>query len=51
MAYTSPSITASGTTFAQLQAGGASGVLERLIAANSFTARQVALLRAIKVIR
>ena len=34
MAYTSPSITPSGTTFAQFQAGGASGILERLIAAN-----------------
>ena len=34
MAYTSPSITPSGTTFAQFQAGGASGQLERLIAAN-----------------
>lgn len=35
MAYTSPSITASGTTFAQFQAGGASGHMEKLIAANS----------------
>jgi hypothetical protein len=34
MAYTSPSITASGTTFAQLVAGGVSGHLERLITAN-----------------
>ncbi len=34
MAYTSPSITPSGTTFAQFQAGGAGGQLERLIAAN-----------------
>jgi hypothetical protein len=34
MAYTSPSITASGTTFAQFQAGGASRHLENLIAAN-----------------
>ncbi len=34
MAYISPSITASGTTFAQLQAGGASKHLENLIAAN-----------------
>jgi hypothetical protein len=34
MAYTSPSIAPSGTTFAQFQAGGASGILERLIAAN-----------------
>jgi hypothetical protein len=34
MAYTSPTITPSGTTFAQFQAGGASGQLERLIAAN-----------------
>lgn len=34
MAYTSPTIAPSGTTFAQFQAGGASGQLERLIAAN-----------------
>ena len=34
MAYISPSIAPSGTTFAQFQAGGASGQLERLIAAN-----------------
>jgi hypothetical protein len=34
MAYTAPSITASGTTFAQLVAGGVSGHLERLITAN-----------------
>jgi hypothetical protein len=34
MAYTSPSIAPSGTTFAQFQAGGVSGQLERLIAAN-----------------
>jgi hypothetical protein len=32
MSYTPPSITASGTTFAQFQAGGASGHLEKLIA-------------------
>ncbi len=34
MAYTSPSITPSGTTFAQFQAGGTGGQLERLIASN-----------------
>lgn len=34
MAYTSPSIVPSGATFALFQAGGASGILERLIAAN-----------------
>jgi hypothetical protein len=34
MAYTSPTIAPSGTTFAQFQAGGPSGQLERLIAAN-----------------
>ena len=34
MAYISPSITASGTTFAQFQAGGASRHLENLIATN-----------------
>jgi hypothetical protein len=35
MAYISPTIAPSGTTFAQFQAGGVSGQLERLIAANS----------------
>jgi hypothetical protein len=35
MAYANPNIIPSGTTFAQLQAGGASGHLERLIAANA----------------
>jgi hypothetical protein len=34
MAYTSPSITPSGTTFTQFQAGGTGGILERLIAEN-----------------
>jgi hypothetical protein len=34
MAYSAPNILPSGTTFAQLQAGGLSGHLERLIAAN-----------------
>jgi hypothetical protein len=34
MAYTSPIIASSGTTFALFQAGGATGILERLIAAN-----------------
>lgn len=34
MAYTSPTIAPSGTTFSQFQAGGVSGLLERLIAAN-----------------
>jgi len=38
MAYVKPSITASGATFAQLQAGGASGHLELLIAAQAATA-------------
>jgi hypothetical protein len=37
MAYASPSITASGTTFAQFQAGGVSGHLELLIAAQAAT--------------
>jgi hypothetical protein len=37
MSYTAPSITASGTTFAQFQAGGASGHLEKLIAAQAAT--------------
>ncbi len=37
MSYTSPSITASGTTFAQFQSGGFSGHLELLIAAQPMT--------------
>lgn len=37
MAYAAPSITASGTTFAQFQAGGVSGHLEKLIAAQGAT--------------
>jgi len=37
MSYTAPSITASGTSFAQFQAGGASGHLELLIAAQAAT--------------
>jgi hypothetical protein len=35
MSYVSPNILPSGTTFAQFQAGGSSGHLERLIAANA----------------
>lgn len=35
MAYASPNVAPSGATFAQFQAGGASGQLERLIAANA----------------
>ena len=35
MSYANPNVRASGTSFAQFQAGGASGQLERLIAANS----------------
>jgi hypothetical protein len=38
MAYIAPSVTASGTTFAQFQAGGVSGHLEKLIAAQAATA-------------
>jgi hypothetical protein len=38
MSYTAPSVAASGTTFAQFQAGGASGHLELLIAAQAATA-------------
>jgi hypothetical protein len=37
MSYPSPNVTASGTTFAQLQAAGASGHLERLISAQAAT--------------
>jgi hypothetical protein len=48
--YTPPTITASGTTFAQLRAGGASGHLERLIAAQSppLSGRMLSLCRAPK---
>jgi hypothetical protein len=42
MTYTVPSITASGTTFAQFQAGGASGHLEKLITAQVATAAPTA---------
>lgn len=42
MGFTPPSITASGTTFAQFQAGGASGHLEKLIAAQAATAAPTA---------
>jgi hypothetical protein len=37
MAYSAPSVTASGTSFAQFQAGGASGHLELLITAQAAT--------------
>jgi hypothetical protein len=37
MSYTAPTVVASGTTFAQFQAGGASGQLEALIAAQGPT--------------
>jgi hypothetical protein len=37
MAYTNPSVTASGTTFAQFQAGGLSGQIEKLITAAAAT--------------
>src|SRR5262249_22977883 len=37
MAYSNPSVTASGTSFAQFQAGGLSGQLERLITAAAAT--------------
>jgi hypothetical protein len=42
MAYTAPTVVASGTTFAQFQAGGASGHLELLIAAQAATAAPTA---------
>lgn len=38
MSYTAPTVVASGTTFAQFQAGGASGHLEKLITAQAATA-------------
>ena len=38
MSYTAPTVVASGTTFAQFQAGGASGHLELLITAQAATA-------------
>ncbi len=37
MSYTAPTVVASGTTFAQFQAGGASGHLEKLITAQGAT--------------
>jgi hypothetical protein len=37
MSYTAPTVVASGTTFAQFQAGGASGHLEKLITAQAAT--------------
>jgi hypothetical protein len=42
MAYIAPSITTSGATFANLQADGLSGVLEKLIAAQAATAAPTA---------
>jgi len=46
MSYTPPSVTPSGTTFAQFQSGGASGHLERLIAAQAATSNPTAALMA-----
>ena len=46
MSYTTPTIAASGGTFAQLQAGGLSGQVERIIAANGFSGRAVSLIRS-----
>ena len=46
MSYTSPSVTPSGTTFAQFQSGGESGHLERLIAAQLATANPTAAITA-----
>ena len=42
MSYTAPTVVASGTTFAQFQAGGASGHLEKLITAQGPTAAPTA---------
>jgi hypothetical protein len=44
VSYTSPTITASSGTLAQLLAEGLQGHLDRLVAANSFSAYQVSLL-------
>ena len=45
-AYTAPVVTASGGTFAQLQAGGLTGQVERMVTANGgLTVRQVQLIR------
>lgn len=45
MAYTSPTITASSQTFANLQARGLTGHVEGLIAANTFSAEVQRLMR------
>jgi hypothetical protein len=37
MAYQSPSVTSSGTTFAQLRSGGLRGQLDRLATSNAFS--------------
>jgi hypothetical protein len=50
--YTPPSITASGTTFAQFQTGGISGHLERLIAAQTgLSTKAIEMARAGKQVR
>jgi len=46
MAYPTPTITSSSTTFAELQAGGLSAVVERLIASNSVTGAALIATRA-----
>lgn len=47
MAYTAPTITGSSAALADLK-GGASGHLEKLIGANTFTANQTSMIRAFK---
>jgi hypothetical protein len=47
MSYVSPTITASGGTFAQLQAEGWAGHVERVIAANTFSQAQINFIRAL----
>lgn len=46
MAYTAPTITGSSATFSQLLKNGVSGHVKLLIAANTFTAAQASILRA-----
>ena len=46
MAYIAPLVTASGTTFTQFQAGGASGQLERLISAQAATSNPLTAITA-----
>lgn len=48
MAYTSPTISASGATWADLKAGGLSGHLEKIIAANTLSAEATSYVRLVR---